>query len=112
MSKENEFKFNYTGGENTMKAKFDLETGEDYVEQDVTNYLEAAKLDRDRQAYFGLQNKTGYRKLATIPDIVALQLLTEHKLDLHDPDFMRNPANMKRLKYVLATEYRDLIINT
>ena len=108
----NEFKFTYTGGENQMKAKFDLETGQDYVEQDVTNYVEMAKLDRAKQEHYGVNRHTGYRKLATIPDIVALKLLTEHGIDLHDPAFMYDKNNMKRLKKILLSEYRDLVINT
>ena len=112
MAKEKEFNFTYTGGENQMKAKFDLSTGDNYVEQDVTNYVEAAKIDRAKQDHYGLNRVGGYRKFATVPDIVALKLLTEHNIDLHDPDFMKDPNNMKRLKKILLSEYRDLVINT
>ena len=112
MAKEKEFNFTYTGGENRMKANFDLDTGDNYVEQDVTNFIEAAKIDRAKQEHYGIDRHTGYRKLATIPDIVALKLLTEHGLDLHDPNFMSDTNNVKRLKKILLSEYRDLVINT
>jgi hypothetical protein len=50
--------------------------------------------------------------MATIPDIVALKILQDHKLDLHHQHFMSNPANLTKLKKILITEYRDLVINT
>ena len=111
MAKEKEFNFTYTGGENQMIAKFDLETGDNYVEQNVDNFKLAAALEREKQEYYGL-NKSGYRKLATVPDIVALKILTDHGLDLHDPNFGADPNNFKKLKKVLMSEYQDLLINT
>ena len=50
--------------------------------------------------------------MATIPDIVAIKILEDHKLDLHDPTFMQDPNNLKKLKTILITEYSDLVINT
>jgi len=50
--------------------------------------------------------------MATIPDIVAIKILQDHKLDLHDPHFMSDSNNLKKLKSILITEYRDLVINT
>ena len=108
MSKD--FNFQVTGGENTLKAHFDLETGDNYVEQDIDHFKEAAKLEREKQEHFGLKDR-GYRKMATIPDIVALRIMVDHHLDIHDPSFMSDPNNLKRLKQILMTEYRDLVIN-
>lgn len=110
MAKGKEFNFTYSGGENQMKARFDLETGDNYVEQNVDNFKEAAAVERQKQEYYGLKNN-GYRKFATIPDIVALKILTDHKLDLHDPNFGLDPNNMVKLKKILISEYSDLVIN-
>ena len=107
----NDFKFNYTAGENQMKATFDLNTGDNYVEQNIDNYKLAAALEREKQEYHGL-NKSHYRKLATVPDIVAMKILTDHGLDLHDPNFSSDPNNFTRLKKILMSEYRDLLVNT
>lgn len=113
MSKETDFKFRSA----TVKANegihagFDLSSGDWQATQDITQYKEQAKMDRDRQEYFG-HKKGGYRKMATIPDIVAIKILQEHHLDLHDPGFMNDPNNMKRLRTILQTEYRDLLVNT
>jgi hypothetical protein len=50
--------------------------------------------------------------MATIPDIVAIKILQDHHLDLHDPSFMQDPNNLKKLKTILMSEYRDLVVNT
>ena len=113
MAKENEFKFRSSTVEanKDIHAGFDLQSGDWQAVQDISQYKEAAKLDRDKQAYYGLA-KSGYRKMATIPDIVAIKILQDHHLDLHDPDFMGDPNNLKRLKKILITEYPDLVVNT
>jgi len=113
MSKETDFKFHSStvGLDKGINAGFDLESGDWQATQNITQYKENAKLDRDRESYFG-KSKSGYRKLATIPDIVAIKILQDHNLDLHDSSFMHDPNNMKKLKTILMSEYRDLIVNT
>jgi len=113
MSKETDFKFySATVGANEgIQAGFDLQSGDWQAVQDISKYKEAAKLQRDKEAYYGKSNN-GYRKMATIPDIVAIKILEDHKLDLHDPAFMQDSNNLKKLKKILITEYSDLVINT
>jgi hypothetical protein len=115
MAKENEFTF----GSSTIKLKegikagFDLQTGNWEAKQDVSQYLKNAQQDRDREAYFGRkQNKSGFRKMATIPDIVAIKINEDHGIDLHDGTFMSDKDKMKKLKYILQTEYKHLLVNT
>lgn len=113
MSKETDFKFRSSTVETDkgIHAGFDLESGNWEATQNITQYKEQAKEDRDRQEYFG-KTKGGYRKMATIPDIVAIKILQDHHLDLHDPSFMGDPNNLKKLKSILLSEYRDLVVNT
>ena len=113
MSKETDFKFysSTVGAKEGIQAGFDLQSGDWQAVQDISKYKEAAKLQRDKEAYYGKSNN-GYRKMATIPDIVAIKILEDHKLDLHDPTFMQDPNNLKKLKTTLITEYSDLVINT
>jgi len=113
MAKENNFVFSSATVDQGkgINAGFDLQSAEWEAKQDITQYKENAKLDRDKESYFG-KAKSGYRKLATIPDIVALKILQEHKLDLHDQYFMNNPANLTKLKRILLSEYRDLVVNS
>jgi hypothetical protein len=113
MSKETDFKFRSSTvkADKDIHAGFDLESGDWEATQNITQYKEQAKEDRDRQEYFG-ETKGGYRKMATIPDIVAIKILQDHHLDLHDPSFMGDPNNLKKLKSILLSEYRDLVVNT
>ena len=113
MSKETDFKFHSAtvGKDKGIQAGFDLQSGDWQAQQDITAYRDQAKHDREKQDYFGIR-KDGYRKMATIPDIVAIKILQDHNLDLHSPEFMHDPNNMKRLKNILLTEYRDLLVNT
>ena len=101
MSKETDFKFRSSTVEadKDIHAGFDLESGDWEATQNITQYKEQAKEDRDRQEYFG-KTKGGYRKMATIPDIVAIKILQDHHLDLHDPSFMGDPNNLKKLKLI------------
>ena len=113
MNKETDFKFrsNTVEADKDIYAGFDLQSGDWQATQDVTQYKENAKLERDKEAYYG-RSKGGYRKMATIPDIVAIKILQDHHLDLHDPSFMQDPNNLKKLKTILMSEYRDLVVNT
>ena len=113
MATENNFVFSSATVDQKegIKAGFDLQTAQWEANQDITQYKEHTKNERDRQDYFG-KTKGGYRKMATIPDIVALKIFQDHKLDLHNQHFMNNPANLTKLKKILITEYRDLVINT
>ena len=112
MAKDSEFKFHSaTVKEKGINAGYDLDTDQWEAKQDITDYKEHAKLEREKQDYYGIR-KDGYRKLATIPDIVALDILQKHNLDLHDPMFMRDPQNVQKLKRILMSEYRDLVVNT
>ena len=94
-----------------LKAHYDFEVKDNFFEQDVTAHVEDVKRQRDMEEYFGKAN-THMRKFATIPDGIALKILADHRLDIHDPAFNDNPMNMKRLKHIMLTEYRDLVINT
>ena len=49
------------------------------------------------------------RKVATIPDIVAIEILTKHKIDLHDEETTDNPRTMKRVMQILQSEYPHIL---
>jgi hypothetical protein len=78
------------------------------VSQDITGFLEQAKLDRDIAAEFTNPNKT-YRKLATIPDIVALDIKLRYDIDIHDPETMKDPALMKRFRAIIKSDFPKLL---
>jgi hypothetical protein len=95
----------------SIKAGYDLETNNWQATQDVTQFIEAVKLDRDKEAYFG-KSKMGYRKMATIPDIVAIKIKEDYGIDLHSPTFMQDKDKLKKLKVILKMEYPHLLVNT
>ena len=72
MSKD--FKFHSaTVGTDGLQAGFDLDTGEGYYTQDISYFKEKAKRDRELQDTVGVK-KDGYRKMATIPDVLAIKI--------------------------------------
>jgi hypothetical protein len=75
--------------------------------QDVSSYLEFAKRSRDSQARGG--DASHYRSFAIIPDIVAVDILTKHVLNLHDSEFMTNKEDVSKLKRIIKSEYPNLL---
>ena len=81
------------------------------VQQDIEEVLKEIQIDKDILST-GRHNTMGFRKMATIPDIVAIEMAHKHNLDVHDPNFNEDPNNMKRLRYLLRTEYPELLISS
>lgn len=77
------------------------------VHQDVTEYLNYAKESRDNQALRG--DASHYRSFAIIPDVVALEILTKHGLNLHESEFMSNKEDVAKLKRIIKSEYPNLL---
>ena len=99
---------------NTMSSQIDYDRHgrvEDttwQVYQDETPFLEQAKEDRERGT---ADNIMGAKKFATIPDIVAIEVLQKYGIDIHDPAIMRDRAEMMRFKKIIMTEYPHLVVN-
>ena len=79
------------------------------VEQDETPYLK--EIERERENQKEGFNNSAMKKFCTIPDIVAIELLQQYGIDIHDPLFMHDHMNMKKLKQVIITDYPYLVIN-
>ena len=79
------------------------DTSDFKLEQDVGAYKDYAAQQRelDSVAHNGRQ----YRSFAIIPDIVAIDILTKYGLDIHAQEFMDNPANLRKLKQVIISDY-------
>jgi hypothetical protein len=73
------------------------------LDQDVGAYKEyaAAQRELDTISHSG----RSYRSFAILPDIVAIDILTKYGLDIHAQDFMDNPANLRKLKHIIITDY-------
>ena len=94
-----------------LKAKYETATGTHenfYAEGDVSEAKQFVKEQRE----IGRNTKSHYQHMAEIPMIIVLELQTKWGMDIMGPDFMANPANVTRLKYILKTEYPDLLTMT
>ena len=87
-------------GAKTSESQFE-------VHQDVSEYIKFAKESRDTQSRSG--DASHYRSFAIIPDVVALEILTNHGLNLHESEFMSNPADVQRIKRIIKQEYPALL---
>jgi hypothetical protein len=87
---------------------FDVKTTEQdfQLEQNVKGYKDYASKMRELDS--NANSMRQYRPYAIIPDIVAVDMLTKYGLDIHAPDFMSNPASVRKLKQLIETEYSAL----
>ena len=96
------------GSQGGMTGKLNEETQDWVVDQDVTHILEEAKRDREN-AQYNRKRDVGYKKAFTIPDIVAIELLSKYGLDVHSQNFMNDQDALKKLFYIIKTEYPHLM---
>jgi len=95
----------------SLQGTFEYEsgsgTGESIwtVQQDEKPFLEQAKKDRD----IGQKKNVGYKKFATIPDIVAIDILNKYGIDIHEPETMLDRDKMQKFKNIIKTEYKYLL---
>lgn len=73
------------------------------LEQNVQDYKDYAAEQRELDSIS--HNGKTYRSFAIIPDIVAIDMLTKYNLDIHAPEFMDNPANLRKLKQIIESDY-------
>jgi len=95
----------------SLQGTFEYEsgsaTGESIwtVQQDEKPFLEQAKADRE----LGNKKDVGYKKFATIPDIVAIDILNKYGIDIHNPATMQDKTIMNRFKQIIKSEYAYLL---
>jgi len=95
----------------SLQGTFEYEsgkaTGESIwsVQQDEKPFIEQAKLDREA----GAKKGAGYKKFATIPDIVAIDILNKYGIDIHDPNTMQDREKMTKFKNIIKAEYKYLL---
>jgi hypothetical protein len=82
------------------------------LDQDITPYLKHAAESREKQwEYRHSLHKSHWRPAFTLPDIVAIDILTKYGLDVHHPAFNSNPANGKRLLAIIKSDYPNLLMS-
>ena len=77
------------------------------IKQDEKPYLEEVKREKENQ-----NNKSHMKKFATIPDLVAIDILNKYGLDIHDPLFMSDTDGLKKLKQIILQDYKYLVVNS
>ena len=94
---------------NSMASQLHYDKGEELtwkIYQDEKPFIEQAKMDRE-----ATKKKTdkGYKKFATIPDIVAIEVSQKYGIDVHDPDFMQDVDKKAKFMTIIRTEYPHLL---
>ena len=78
------------------------------VYQDEKPFIDMIKDERETHR----SHHTHMKKFATIPDLVAIEILEKWGLDIHDPLFMHDTDKKKRLKQIMVQEYPHLVVGT
>jgi hypothetical protein len=73
------------------------------LEQDIQAYKDYAASQREQDTFSN--NGRTYRSFAIIPDIVAIDILTKYGMDIHSPEFMHDPAQLRKLKQIIESDY-------
>lgn len=92
---------------NSLYGEFDYTDNESRwrVYQDETPFIEQAKLDREQQS----SKDVGYKKFATIPDIVAIEIKEQHGIDIHAVDFMDDKDKLAKFMVIIRQDYPYLL---
>ena len=79
------------------------------LSQDLNPFLEKAKVERnisDERVNMGYGS---FRKVATIPDVIALEMLIKHGVDIHDESINDDRNQMKRAMDIINRDYKNLM---
>ena len=75
------------------------------IYQDEKPFLEQAKREREQTK----KRDVGYKKFATIPDIVAIEVKEKWNIDIHDPIQSGDSAVMSKFKKIIKENYAYLL---
>ena len=75
------------------------------IYQDEKPFLEQAKRDREASK----KSDAGYKKFATIPDIVSIEIKEKYGLDIHSPDFFHDTDKKARFMTIIKQNYPYLL---
>ena len=104
------WKLNQSG----LQAGFEYDSGAATGEstwklyQDEKPFLEQAKMERELGSK---KNDKNYRKFATIPEIVAIEINQKYGIDLHAPDFFADVDKKAKFFQIIRQDYPHLVVN-
>ena len=79
------------------------------VYQDEKPFLEQAKKDRDLSNSGFNKKDLGFKKFATVPDIVAIEIKNKWGIDLHDSATMKDKDMMAKFMVIFKQNYSHLM---
>ena len=99
-----------TGGSIAGGIEYEGAVGEStwQLYQDEKPFVEQAKRDREDNVK---ENVIGGKKFATIPDIVAIEVMQKYGVDIHNPEHSGCHWTMKRFKQIIMQDYPHLVVN-
>ena len=104
------WKVNPGTAHNSLKGTIDYTDTESrwQIEQDEKPFIDMVKDERETH-----NNKhTHMKKFATIPDIVAIEIMENYGLNIHDPEFMSDKDKLTKLKQIILQHYKYLVVNS
>ena len=92
---------------NSMAGQIDYDDKESrwQIYQDEKPFLEQAKQDREKKS----KKDVGYKKFATVPDIVSIEIMEKHGINIHDPNFLHDADKKKKFMKIIKSEYSYLM---
>lgn len=99
-----------TGGSLKGGIEYEGEVGISHwqLEQDEKPFIEQAKIDREKGTK---ATANSHKKFATIPDIVAIEVMQKYGINIHDPEHSSDYWTMKRFKQIIMQDYPYLVVN-
>lgn len=94
---EGQIEFNPMGGRQGWQVK-----------QDIRPFIQEAKDDRE----IGFNKKSHYRKFATIPDVVAIEIANKYGVNIHDPSTKNDQHKMQKFKKIIIQDYPYLLVSS
>lgn len=97
---------------NSMTGTFEYDGSEGEslwsVTQEEKPYIEEVQRNIDEGTK---STHARHKKFATIPDIVAIEIMVNHGIDIHDPAVMGDRDRMWKFKQIVMQEYPYLVVN-
>jgi len=105
-----EKKFKHSAVDSALDGMISFEDTKTYtkIAQDITPFLDEVKRDRDA----GFNKKASYRKFASIPDVVAIEIANNYGINIHDQHTAKDQSLMKKFKKIIMQDYPYLLVSS
>jgi len=103
-------KFKHDVGDGELEGLIEFEDGlrGASVAQDIKPFLQEAKEERE----IGFNRKTHYRKFASIPDVVSIEIMEKWGINIHNPETIKDKSEMNKFKTIIKQHYPYLLVSS